>query len=239
MTSRKPKPDGADGHRGRMLDRFLLDKDHIMADHRLLELLLFNAIPRVDTREQAVTLIERFGSMKGVFEANTDELVEVDKIGEQTANFIKIVDAVMKRYYKRVNESRLEYRSEEAIQDLFEKRLAGRTEPTTSFAGFDAGYRLIAMVDLPDKLTTDISIPFPVVAEFISSYRPAYAAAARLVLPGVSYRGYCARAQIPMSLDATRSELEQNLFCLQVKYLGDFRVLGDGVVEEAKETEEE
>ncbi|MGO7675577.1 hypothetical protein ACC685_37715, partial [Rhizobium ruizarguesonis] len=57
------------GHRERLRDRFRELGDNALADYEILELLLFRLIPRRETKPIAKALIERFGSLSGVFGA--------------------------------------------------------------------------------------------------------------------------------------------------------------------------
>ena len=68
------------GHRDRMRKRFLSTDGGGIADHELLEMLLYYAIPRRDTNDLAHRLIEEFGSFAGVLEADTDLLCRVGNI---------------------------------------------------------------------------------------------------------------------------------------------------------------
>ncbi len=67
---------GHSGHRQRMRSRAAKYGIESLEDHEFLELLLFNVIPRQNTNPIAHSLIERFGSLGGVFEASYDELIE-------------------------------------------------------------------------------------------------------------------------------------------------------------------
>ena len=67
-----------DGHRQRMRQQFLSHGPQSMADHELLELALFYAIPRRDTNETAHRLLEQFGSLDRVLTAPEQELEQVD-----------------------------------------------------------------------------------------------------------------------------------------------------------------
>ena len=51
------------------------------ADHEVLELLLFYAIPRRDTNPLAHELLHRFGSLVAVLEASVEELTAVPGMG--------------------------------------------------------------------------------------------------------------------------------------------------------------
>lgn len=63
-----------DGHRQRKRQQFLSHGPQSMADHELLELALFYAIPRRDTNETAHRLLEQFGSLDRVLTAPEQEL---------------------------------------------------------------------------------------------------------------------------------------------------------------------
>jgi len=79
-----------DGHRQRLINRFLEeDLDHFNS-HQVLELMLFYCIPRQDTNPIAHALLTRFGSLARVMEAPIDELQEVNGIGEKAATFLSV-----------------------------------------------------------------------------------------------------------------------------------------------------
>jgi DNA repair protein RadC len=67
----------------------------------LFGILLFFAIPRINTNEIAHRLIERFGTLDGVFDADIKELTTVDGVGENSAALIKLVDSIRKRLAKK------------------------------------------------------------------------------------------------------------------------------------------
>lgn len=85
------------GHRERLKDRFLLNDGRDFTDHELLELLLFFVIPRVNTNELAHRLINEFGSLAGVFEADPMLLSRVSGAGKTTSLFFSIHKAISKR----------------------------------------------------------------------------------------------------------------------------------------------
>ena len=61
-------------HRNRMKERFLLEGLDHFEEHNILELLLFYSIPQKDTNETAHLLIDKFGSLRAVFDAPYEEL---------------------------------------------------------------------------------------------------------------------------------------------------------------------
>ena len=66
------------GHRGRVRERVLKSGIDSLADYELLELLLFYAIERIDTKPLAKRLIERFGTLGDIFAAEPAQLREFD-----------------------------------------------------------------------------------------------------------------------------------------------------------------
>lgn len=68
-----------------MRERFLSCGLDTFEEHEVLELLLFEFIPVLNTNTLGHILIERFGSVKRVLTATYDELINVPGIGSKTA----------------------------------------------------------------------------------------------------------------------------------------------------------
>ncbi|MDE5763578.1 MAG: hypothetical protein K2I00_01245 [Ruminococcus sp.] len=67
-------------------------------DHEILEMLLFYCIPRKNTNEIAHALIESFGSINGVLNADIKELKKIDGIGNVSAKFLIFMSDVCRSY---------------------------------------------------------------------------------------------------------------------------------------------
>ncbi|MBY4607195.1 DNA repair protein RadC [Rhizobium sp. 9T] len=93
-------PEHYHGHRERLRDRFREQGDTALADYEILELLLFRLIPRRDTKPIAKALIDRFGSLSGVFGAPAALLTEVKGVGENVALDLKLISTVAHRTLK-------------------------------------------------------------------------------------------------------------------------------------------
>jgi DNA repair protein RadC len=85
------------GHRQRLRERFLSGGSGALADYELLELLLAQALPRIDTKPLAKALIKRFGSFAGVMAAAPERLQEIKGVGAAAAVMIKTVQAAALR----------------------------------------------------------------------------------------------------------------------------------------------
>lgn len=93
----KPPPPHYFGHRDRLKDRFVNGGANAMPDYELLEMVLFRAIRRGDTKPIAKALLARFGTFAEVLSAEPDRLMEVKGVGEAVATELKIVHAAAVR----------------------------------------------------------------------------------------------------------------------------------------------
>ena len=86
------------GHRKRVKTEFLTRGLEGWSEHRVLELLLFYALPQGDVNNLAHDLIEQFGSLAGVMDASADELCKVKGVSDHTATLLKLIPALGGRY---------------------------------------------------------------------------------------------------------------------------------------------
>jgi DNA repair protein RadC len=92
-----PAMPGADGHRARMRDRLLTAGPEALADHEMLEMILFLALPRRDTKPIARALLGKFGSFAGAIAAPPQELRGIEGLGEAGLAALKTVQAAALR----------------------------------------------------------------------------------------------------------------------------------------------
>lgn len=83
------------GHRSRFVNRVLGNSP--LYDHELLEILLYNVCPRIDLNACAHRLIDRFKDLKGVLNAEVCELVEVEGVGRNMAEYLKCLSLCVDR----------------------------------------------------------------------------------------------------------------------------------------------
>ncbi len=91
-----PRQDSA-GHRARLRDRLLTGGAEALADYEVLEYLLFAAIKQGDTKPLAKALIERFGSLSAVLNAEPGALQQVKGVGLTSAAALKSVALAARR----------------------------------------------------------------------------------------------------------------------------------------------
>jgi DNA repair protein RadC len=88
------------GHRERLRDRFNTGGPDAMPDYELLEMVLFRAIKRGDTKPIAKALLARFGTFAEVISAAPHLLQEVKGVGPATVTELKLIRAAALRLSK-------------------------------------------------------------------------------------------------------------------------------------------
>jgi DNA repair protein RadC len=148
------------GHRQRLRERFLTSGADSLPDYELLELLLFSALPRRDTKPVAKELIRRFGSFAEVISAPPDELRDVDDIKDVAIVTLKAVQAAAQRLLRTQVKDQPVISSWNALIDYCTAQMA--YDPTEQFRllFLDRKNRLIADEAQP-KVTVDHTPVYP------------------------------------------------------------------------------
>ena len=85
------------GHRERLRTRFLAGGHKAMPEYELLELLLFNAIERIDVKPLAKRLLAAFGDLNGVIAASEQNLLRVEGATAKVYLQLRIAEAFAQR----------------------------------------------------------------------------------------------------------------------------------------------
>jgi DNA repair protein RadC len=95
LTGRLPSYIG--DHRKRLRERFNMAGAGALQDYEILELVLFQLMPRHDVKPLARALIDRFGDFSRVLSAPRDRLNEVKGVGPEIITGLKVVEAAAHR----------------------------------------------------------------------------------------------------------------------------------------------
>ena len=132
------------GHRSRKRRQF---RDHgidSFADHEVLELLLYYAIPRRDTNPIAHALIDRFGSLNAVLSAPVEELERVPGMGANAALLLKLVPQVYRRARTSITENEVILDTTERIGEFFVEQFVAQNSEVMYQLCLDAKGRLLS-----------------------------------------------------------------------------------------------
>ena len=124
--SREPKAEKPHyhGHRERLRTRFRDAGGDALADYELLELILFQAIPRRDVKPLAKALIERFGGFAEAIAAPRDALARTGGIGETAIDALKAVQEAAVRLTREQAQARPVLSSGQKVLEYCRARLA-------------------------------------------------------------------------------------------------------------------
>ena len=139
-----------EGHRERMRTEYR--KSGLPSQpHKQLEMLLYYVRKQVDTNEIAHRLINRFGSLHGVLNAEISELAEIDGVGKVTAEFLRFIGDIRRTNdYVPLVKGGIELDTPKKTEDFVRERLIGQKSECVLAAYLDAKNRLIC-----ERLTRD------------------------------------------------------------------------------------
>lgn len=106
------------GHRQRLFNRFSESGFRGMADHEILELILFSVILRRDVKPLAKNLLLRFGSVAAVLDAEKSELLKISGVGERVAAQLKLFREIVTLYAKQTRLEGKPLNSGRAVADF-------------------------------------------------------------------------------------------------------------------------
>lgn len=140
---------GRDGHRKRVKQSYLQTGTDSLHDHNILEMLLFYSIPRKDVKDIAYDLINRFGTFENVFDANIDELMSVNGIGENTAALISLVSDINNRISLNRNNSVKALKDSELAREYVKNIIGGSKNEKVLVVSLDnelgiIGYHIVS-----------------------------------------------------------------------------------------------
>lgn len=206
------------GHRNRLKARFLREGIDGFEKHNILELLLFYAIPQKDTNPIAHALLDKFGSLKRVFEASVEELCTVEGVSEHTATLIKLVPAVWQNVAGETGKKEA-YPSLNKLAKLMMKRYEGVTVEITYLVLLDAGYHIIEIVKLEEGSVNHVRFDVRKVVEH------AIRTNAAMILLAHNHPGGSA---IPSTADIVSTEAAAHTFAsLNIDFLEHIVIAGD------------
>lgn len=172
-----------ENHRARLREKFMADAESL-SEHEVLELLLFYALPRVNTNDTAHRLINEFGSISEVLSAPTDLLESVKGIGENAAVFLSTIGLLIKKYYSPLVSDREEKFSfgtyKKPLIDLF----ATFDKEVFIMIFLDENHKVKAKKTITGHHKDKVELDMRDITEAVVSYKPSYVIIAHNHLSG-------------------------------------------------------
>ena len=174
-------------HRKRMRAEFLRAGAEGMEDHRLLELLLFYAIPQGDVNPLAHRLIDEFGSLSGVFHATYDQLVQVPGVGPNTAVLLQLIPAAAARYMRQTASFEGQVVSLWQLKEMLEPCFFGQRDELAYLVCTDGKSKVLAVKKLGEGVVDTVLIASRKVVEAALACNASQVVLAHNHVSGVAY----------------------------------------------------
>ncbi len=210
-----------EGHRARLMETVFNGGLDNLSDVQIVEFMLFYVFPRGDVNPLAHKLIDRFGNVADIIDADVNELKSVSGIGDRATKaivnlnelFNKVNDYRAKRYETLSNF--------DEISDYFEELMRFMTTENFFIVGIDHSYRVIGKKKLTSGSVKNVGITPLAIANFISSTKPA-----GIILAHNHPNGFCVPSQADINSTEKIIPLIENL---GVTYIEHIIVGTDGI----------
>lgn len=132
------------GHRDRVKERFRKDGLENFHEVHVLELLLFYAVPRKDTKDLARLLLDRFGSLSAVLGASTAELEMVPGVGKGISTYLTLISAASHYYWEQKANTEVILDTPEKYCPYLIQKLFGKRDETVYLLCLDAKNKMLS-----------------------------------------------------------------------------------------------
>jgi len=136
------------GHRKRLREKFLKSGLTGFHDYEVVELLLSLGTPRRDCKTAAKEAIRRFKTLRGVLEASTEDLQQIEGIGAHSAFGIKLVQEVAREYLHAKIIEKPFYKSSQEVFDYLYHSMRGLKKETFKVIYLNNQNQIIDTVDM-------------------------------------------------------------------------------------------
>ncbi len=147
------------GHRQRLKNRFRNEGLDCFEEVHALELLLFYAIPRIDTKPLARKLLDEFGSLPLVLEATDAELRTVPGVGENVATFLSLITAAGRYYRKQKAEQQMCLDSVQKYGEYLVNMFYGKRDEQVYLLCLDSKYKVLCCRELGEGDANCVNVP--------------------------------------------------------------------------------
>ena len=158
-----------EGHRKRLRGRFREEGLDHFSEVNVLELLLFYAKPRTDTKALARELLNRFGSLSRVLEATAAELETVDGIGENTSTLLTLIPQLGRYYLVNRSENPKILNSTERYGKFLVDNFHGRRDESVFLLCLDAKCKMLACQMVGQGSVSSANVPIRKIVELALS----------------------------------------------------------------------
>lgn len=158
-----------EGHRQRMYEKLLAGDN--LYDHEVLEILLFNAFTRQNTNPLAHRLLDTFGTLGDIFQADPKALMQVEGVGKSCALYLKCVGECIARI-DRAATGIIYLKSYEDFKRFTALRLRNKSSEMLEFYLTEKSGKVARVYSYTDKDPSKVNINTDEIAGVLSANKP-------------------------------------------------------------------
>lgn len=162
------------GHRQRLLEGVVRGGIESLSAIQTMELILTYIYPRGDVNPLAHRLLDRFGTIAGVLEANPLDLQSVKGVGERAAHAITLLPEIFQAYVTSALSKREQLGTNNSICDYCEDMLRLRKYEELHIVALDINFRLLYDRCLAKGSLNMVGIRQSEIAKFVTSFEPKF-----------------------------------------------------------------
>ncbi len=146
------------GHRERVKQEFLEGGLSAFSEIRVLELLLFYSRRQGDVNPLAHTLLDHFGSLAGVLDADMEDLRKINGVGDNTAVLLKLIPAIGAKYLSSRSSFDGIIQDSRDIRSLLAPHFFGAKNEMSFLVGMDSKQKVLGVRKLSEGIPTSTEI---------------------------------------------------------------------------------
>ena len=151
----------------------LLDNSSALLEHELLEIMLFSALPRKNTNDIAHRLINKFGSIRNILNADAKALQAVDGVGKSVSAHIILSGKLLNEVSKRIDEE-VYLKNLSDVKKYFSNKFIGEREEKFLFVMLSKSNKLLGVTEFKDDMRGQVSASASELANSLSVFRPTF-----------------------------------------------------------------
>lgn len=160
-------------HRQRLRNRFISSGLAGFEPHEVLELLLFYVIPQQDTNPIAHRLINHFGSLSAVMDADIEDLIRISGIKDYSASILKLIPEIGSYYNLDKLKEKPKFEEIDKIAEYCIYRHIKDTKETLSVFMLDNSKHFIGVKTLAEGAYCSVDINIELLATVLFRYSAA------------------------------------------------------------------
>ena len=137
-----------EGHRDRLRRRLEREGWDALKPHEMVEMILCHALPRQDLSSVSRLLVERFGSVGGVFRASRRQILRVPGTTPAMAEWIALTGKLVSAYRRLHSDSLIRLSCYREVTDFLTPLLSGTQKSGLWIVYSDFNFNLICILDI-------------------------------------------------------------------------------------------